>query len=144
MEKNLSIFSFISPCEASTGEQRAGRKWGNPAGAVPVFPLCSLLRFVSPSCELSLWLSSVTLGAGALAETANCSGRGPLHILWAGGLGSDSAEAGVESLEINFHSRSTCSHPSGQHWGRLIKDTLRLFSEMGRVGSLWSFQSQFY
>lgn len=76
MEKNLSIFSFISPCEASTGEQRAGRQWGNPAGAVPVFPLCSLLRFVSPSCELSLWLSSVTLRASALAETANCSGRG--------------------------------------------------------------------
>lgn len=76
MEKNPLIFSFVSPFEASTGEQRAGWQWGNPAGAVPVFSLCPLLCFVSPSCELSLWLSSVTLRAGALAETANCSGRG--------------------------------------------------------------------
>ena len=52
------------------------------------------------------------------ARTENCSGRGPLHILWAGSLGSDSAEAGVAFLILT-------SEHSGQHLGGFIKDTLK-------------------
>lgn len=79
-----------------------------------------------------LWTFSVAFlcDAQGVFSSRNCTLRRkrPLHILWAGTLGSESAEEGAESLEMNFSIRSTCSRPSGQHWGRLIKDPLGLFS----------------